>query len=127
LLDFAGLGFAFGDDLGEALANKVFLGVGFGIVFGFGVEVAAGFGADVAAGVGLGVGDGNSISLFAAVRSGCFFSASSDFNGSGSDRGAGILAGGVALASNLSAARSSTPLNQIRLSASGALRAAKLQ
>jgi hypothetical protein len=127
-LDFDRSSFSFADDL-VAFANKVFFGGGLGVAFGVGFGVAFGFGAPKAIGVATGVafGVGNSISLFAAVRSGCFFSTSSDFNGSGSGRGAEIPAGGAALVSDLSAARSSAPLNQTKVCASGALRAAKLQ
>lgn len=82
-LAFAGLGFVFGNGLGDAFANRIFFGVGFGVAlgvtFGFGVGVEDGFGF----GVGSGVGEGNSISLFAVVTAG-FSSSGSSFGGFGS-------------------------------------------
>src|SRR5919109_2985847 len=69
---FAGLGFGFTADFGEAFVTTVFLGVGFAIVFGVvwarKAETALGFGAAVA--VGFGVADGNSISLLGVFAKG---------------------------------------------------------
>jgi hypothetical protein len=98
-----------------------------GVAFGVGFGVASGFAVAFGTGVSLGVGFGNSISLFISVKDGRSFSVSSGFNGSDSMDGAEIFGGDDALLSDFSASRSSAPLNQTKLSASGALRAAKLQ
>src|SRR6266404_9744506 len=100
--DFAGAGFTFG----EAFANTVFLGVGFGIglgvCFGVGFGVAFAFGVGLAVGLRVGVGVaagfgvGNWISLFAVVRRGFSSSGSSDFNGVGSARAAKTFTGDAA-------------------------------
>ena len=79
---FAGLGLDFVAGFGEAFADSVFLGVGFGT--GFGVVLALNAGvvlvlAGVAVGVAFGVAVGNSISLFALVTTG-FSSAASFFS-----------------------------------------------
>ena len=79
-LAFAGLGLGFVAGFGEAFADRVFLGVGFGtglgVVLALDEGVAAGF-AGVAVAVGFGVADGNSMSLFAAVTIGLSSAASS--------------------------------------------------
>lgn len=121
-LDFGRLDFVCADDL-DAFANTVFLGVGLAVGFGVAFGFAVGRGGDVAVGVGF----DKSISLFAWATDARSFSVSSGFNGSDSTDGVEIFVGSAALVSDFSAARSSAPLNQTKLSACGALRAAKLQ
>jgi hypothetical protein len=97
---------AFVDGFGEALASRVFFGVGlgsgFGVAFGFGVGLPVGFGAGVDAGVGFGVGADNSISLFAVVTSRFSSSGSSFFSGSAAagevtSKAFGVVAGDAPL------------------------------
>jgi hypothetical protein len=125
-LDFAALGFVFGDGLGDAFAKGIFFGVGFGIgfgvVFALGVGVAVSFGA----GVDFGVGDGNSISLL-AVTAGLSCSASSCFDGFASSRGLACFADGEGWFSDSPAARSSAPPNHTTLSGLDEALAARLQ
>jgi hypothetical protein len=120
-LDFSGLDSGCADAL-VAFASTVFLGVdlgdGFGGAFGFAVAFGTG--------VSIGVGFGNSISLFAWVNGGFSCSFSSGLKGSGSTDGVEIFVASGSLLSGFPAVRSSAPLSQTRLSASGELRAAEL-
>jgi len=81
-LAFAALGLDFVAGFGEAFADSVFLGVGFGtglgVVLAFKAGVALDF-AGVAVGIAFGVAVGNSISLFAVFTTG-FTSAASFFS-----------------------------------------------
>jgi hypothetical protein len=123
-LDFTALVFIFGDGLGDAFANSVFFGdgfgIGFGVVFGFGVSVAVGLGVDTP----VGAGDGNSISLFAVITAG--FSSSS-FDGFDSSSGLGGLADDGDSFADSPTAKSSVPPNQTMLSGFDEALAAWLQ
>jgi hypothetical protein len=114
------------DDL-DAFAKTVVFAVG--LTAGFGVGLAFTLGGVVfktGVAVGFGSGVGKSISLFARVKDGRSFSDSSGFNDSDSMGVLELFAYCLELTSDLSAAKSSSPLSQTRLSASGSLRAAKL-
>src|SRR4030095_939843 len=121
--DFVGLDCVFAGGLGEALANTVFLGVGFGVCVGFGVGVAGSFGLDV----GVGVAVGNSISLFGAAKRGFSFSASSVFGRVGWGEGESFADDGSPVVGSVFALAPPTSPNQTMLWAFGALLASTLQ
>ena len=81
-LAFAALGLDFVAGFGEAFADSVFLGVGFGTGLGVVLGLDAGVVLGVTVGVGFGVADGKSISLFVVVTT--------DFSSAVSSRSDGL-------------------------------------